>query len=84
MNRVLAAISALVLMTSVGVANAAEGQGKIKSIDQAAMTLTLEDGTTYQLSKDVAVKDLKAGQEVTVSFETKDGKHMADKVDVKK
>ena len=83
MNRLLAAVSAIALMASVGVANAAESQGKIKAVDEAAMTLTLEDGTTYQLSEGVMVKDLKAGQEVSVSYETKDGKNMADKVEVK-
>ena len=83
MNRLLAAVSAIALMASFGVANAAESQGKIKAVDEAAMTLTLEDGTTYQLSEGVMVKDLKAGQEVSVSYETKDGKNMADKVEVK-
>ena len=83
MNRLLAAVSAIALMASVGVANAAESQGKIKAVDEAAMTLTLEDGTTYQLSEGVMVKDLKAGQDVSVSYETKDGKNMADKVEVK-
>ena len=34
-------------------------------------------------AEEVAVKDLKAGQEVSVSYETKDGKNVADKVEVK-
>ena len=83
MNRLLAAVSAVALMASVGVANAAESQGKIKSVDQEAMVLTLEDGTMFQLSEDVAVENLKPGQEVSVSYETKDGENVADKVEVK-
>lgn len=83
MNRLLAAVSAVALMASVGVANAAESQGKIKSVDEEAMVLTLEDGTMFQLSEDVAVENLKAGQEVSVSYETKDGENVADKVEVK-
>ena len=83
MNRLLAALSAAALIVSVGVANAAESHGKIKSIDPAKSTLTLEDGTMYQLAKGVSTKGLKAGQEVTVMFETKNGKHMASKVEAK-
>ena len=83
MNRLLAALSAAALIVSVGVANAAESHGKIKAIDPAKSTLTLEDGTMYQLAKGVSVKGLKAGQDVTVSYETKDGKHMASKVEGK-
>jgi hypothetical protein len=83
MNRLLAAVSAVALMASVGVANAAESQGKIKSVDEEAMVLTLEDGTMFQLSEDVAVENLMPGQEVSVSYETKDGENVADKVDVK-
>ena len=84
MKKVLAALSAAALIASVGIANAAEKDGKIKMIDTAKMMLTLEDGTVYQLDKTVAVKDLKAGQEVKVMFETKNGKNMADKVEAKK
>jgi Cu/Ag efflux protein CusF len=75
-----AALTAAALLVSVGVANAAEKDGKIKAIDAAKMTLTLEDGTMFYLSQSVAAKDLKTGEAVKVTFEAKDGKNTADKV----
>ena len=83
MSRLLAAVSAIAMMMAAGVAKADESQGKIQAVDEAKMILTLEDGTTFQLTEDVDVKELKAGQEVTVSFETKSGRKFADKVEVK-
>lgn len=84
MKKLLAALSAAALIATVGIASAAEKDGKIKSIDTTKMVLTLDDGTVYELGKGIVVKDLKAGQEVKVMFETKDGKNMADKVEAKK
>lgn len=83
MRRMLAALSAAAMLVSVGFAEAAEEQrGKIKDVDPANMTLTLEDGTTYELAEGVKVIDLQPGQEVTVSYEMKDGKKVADKITV--
>lgn len=84
MKRLLATVAAAALMTSAAAALADESSGKIKMVDPAAMTLTLEDGTVYQLSEGVAIQDLKPGQEVTVSYEVQEGKNVADSVAVQK
>lgn len=83
MKNILVALTTAALIATVGIANAAEKDGKIKSIDSAKMMLTLEDGSQYQLDEGIAVKDLKTGQEVKVMFEIKDGKNMADKIEAK-
>jgi Protein of unknown function (DUF1344) len=84
MNRLLAAVAAVAMTMAVGAAKADESQGKIQEIDQAKMVLTLEDGTTFQLTEEVDnIKELHVGQEVSVSYETKSGRKFADKVDVK-
>ena len=80
MKKLLATLAAAALLASTGLASAAESQGKVKSVDESKMEMTLEDGTVYQLGAAVMIKELKPGQEVTVSYETKDGKNHADKV----
>ena len=84
MNKLLATVVAGAMIASASSALAAESKGTIGMIDPASNTLMLEDGTVYQLTKKVFIQDLKAGQEVTVSYETKNGKNMAEKVTVKK
>lgn len=84
MKKVLATLAAAALMTSAAVALADESSGKIMMIDPATKTLTLEDGTVYELSEGVAIQDLRPGQEVTVSYEVEGGKNVADSVAVQK
>lgn len=83
MKKLLATLAAAALLASTGLASAAESQGKVKSVDESKMEMTLEDGTVYQLGAEVMIKELQPGQEVTVSYETKDGKNHADKVTAK-
>ncbi len=84
MNKILATIVAGAMIASASSALAAESEGTIGMIDPATNTLMLEDGTVYQLTKKVVVQDLKPGQEVTVSYETENGKKIAEKVTVQK
>ncbi len=84
MNKILATVVAGAMIASASSVLAAESKGKIEVIDPATNTLMLDDGTVYQLTKKVAVQGLKPGQEVTVSYETKDGKKTAEKVTVEK
>lgn len=83
MNKILTTIVVGAMIAFAGSALADESDGTIGMIDPATNTLTLEDGTVYQLSENVVIQDLKPGQEVTVSYEIKDGKNMAEKVTVK-
>jgi len=84
MKKTLVSLAAVAAMALSGAAFAGESSGKIKMIDPATNTLILEDGTTYQVSEKVAIDRLKPGQEVTVSFETKDGRNQASNVTVAK
>jgi Cu/Ag efflux protein CusF len=79
-----ALIAAVVLMLAVsGAAWAAEVQGKIKSVDTSEKSFMLEDGTKIWLGEGVAVDTLKEGDEVTASYDEKNGKNVATKVEVK-
>ena len=80
MRKTLASLTAVAVIAFAGAAFAEESKGKIKMIDPSTKTLIMQDGTAYQVSDKVAIETLKPGQEVTVSFETKDGRNKADKV----
>lgn len=60
-------------MTFGGAAFAAatDTAGTIKAIDAKAMTVTLEDGTTYQLPAGFKLDAFKVGEKVSVSWEAK-------------
>jgi Cu/Ag efflux protein CusF len=44
------------------------------------MWLTLKDGTKFTLAEGVDLEGIKAGEEVTVSYEMKDGQKVATEV----
>lgn len=52
-------------------AAATETNGTIKAIDEKAMTVTLEDGTTYTLPKGFKLAEIKVGEKVVISWEAK-------------
>ena len=82
MKKLLIAAVVVTLAFS-GAAWAAEVQGKIKSVDTSEKSFVLEDGTKIWLGEGVAVETLKEASDVTVSYEEKDGKNIATKVEVK-
>jgi hypothetical protein len=43
--------------------------------------LVLEDGMSYQLSSEITDTDIQEGDQVTVTWDSKDGKNMATKVE---
>jgi Cu/Ag efflux protein CusF len=87
-------IAALVLAVSfalVGVAMAAEMEGTIQAIDTGSKELALDNGSkiVWDDSTTVTVEgqqgkleDLKEGAKVKASYEEKDGKNVADKLEV--
>ena len=80
MNRfVIPATVALVLATS-SLAFADQSAGTVKAIDTKAMTLTLQDGTTYYLPKNFSNPALKTGEKVQVTWIMQDNKHMASAI----
>lgn len=59
--------------------------GTVKDIDVKAKTLTLSDGTVYTLpGKFKNSSKIKNGEKVQLSWDMKDGKHMATKVKIVK
>ncbi|MBN8631842.1 MAG: DUF1344 domain-containing protein [Rhodobacterales bacterium] len=66
----LALIAALGL-GSAAMAASTDTSGVIKSIDATAMTVVLEDGTTFHLPAGFDVKAFKVGEKVVVSWEMK-------------
>lgn len=66
----LALIASLGLGTAV-LAASTDTSGVIKSIDAKAMTVMLEDGTTFHLPAGYDVRPFKVGEKVVVSWEMK-------------
>ena len=58
--------------------------GMIKSIDSKAHTVTLDNGTVYNLPASVKDSSLKAGEKVSVKWDMKAGKHQAESVTASK
>jgi Cu/Ag efflux protein CusF len=76
-------VGAVALTVAVsGAAFAADVEGKIKSVDTAEKSFTLEDGTKVWIGDSVAIDKLKEGADVKASYEEKDGKNMATSVEV--
>ena len=87
-------ITAFVLAATfvfVGVALAAEMEGKIQSVDTMGKQIVLQDGTTLVCDdstklvvegKEGKLEDLKEGAKVKASYEEKDGKNVLGTIDV--
>ena len=76
-------VGAVALTVAVsGAAFAADVEGKIKSVDTAEKSFTLEDGTKVWIGDSVAIDKLKEGSDVKASYEEKDGKNMATSIEV--
>jgi Cu/Ag efflux protein CusF len=74
-----------------GTAMAAETEGTIQAIDPAAKEvaldngskLVLDDGTMIMIEgKEAKLEELKEGAKVKASYEEKDGKNLASKIEV--
>jgi Cu/Ag efflux protein CusF len=87
----IAALALAVTFAFVGIAMAAEMEGKIQSIDTASKELVLDNGaklvcddsTNIMMEgKSAKLEDLKEGSKVKASYEEKDGKNVAAMVEV--
>ncbi len=71
----------MILVASLGVSSMAMAataapsttEGTIKALDAKAMTLTLNDGSVYDLAKSIKMASLKVGEKVKITW-TKVGK----------
>lgn len=87
----LAALVLAAIVAVTGLAVAGEMEGKIRSIDTASKEVVLEDGTKLVLDESTSIsvegkegklEDLKEGARVKASYEEKDGKNVAAKIEV--
>jgi hypothetical protein len=79
-----AIVGALVFTLALaGVAAAADVQGKVKAVDRAEKSFVLEDGTKVWVGEGVSIDKLTEGSDVKASYEEKDGKNVATRVEVK-
>lgn len=78
-----AAVAAVLATSSLGFA-AAHTTGTVKSYDAKAMTLTLQDGSTYVLQKGFKDPGLKSGEKVRVSWDMKGADKIADRIAIRK
>jgi hypothetical protein len=80
MKKILALLSTVAFLGAAGIASAEEASGVIQTVDPAARTLQLEDGTIFMVSEGVPLEELQPGTEVTVSYEETDGNMTATSV----
>ena len=72
-------ITLVAALVTAGAAMAAPSvtMGTIKALDAKAHTVTLADGTTYQLPKDFKAEGFKPGEKVKITWEMKGKAHEA-------
>ena len=81
MNKLVATLSAAVLMLSVSaVAYAEETEGMLKSIDAAKHTVTLEDGTVFEMPATIDPATLKVGDAVKITYEIEGDKKIVSDI----
>ena len=66
MRRLVLVISALALMTGVAVAR--QAQGTVARYNPSTRVITLKDGRSYTVPRDVAVPRLNVGDKVSIMF----------------
>ena len=74
---------AFVLLTFVGAALAGEMSGEVTAVDTAKGTLTLKSGSVtagFDCETGSLIKEVKAGDKVTVQYKEEGGKKIATKV----
>jgi Cu/Ag efflux protein CusF len=90
MKRIGAAVLALTFVWA-GLSIAADLDGTVQSVDPAAKEISLDSGqklvvddstTITMQGKDGKLEDLQAGAKVKASYEEKDGKNVASKIEV--
>jgi Cu/Ag efflux protein CusF len=72
---------AVILLFSTA-AWAGDVSGKIRNVDPAEKSFTLDDGTKIWVGDTIPVDKLKEGNDVRASYEEKDGKNVATSVEV--
>lgn len=76
MKKVMGLVLALLLSGSMGLAGAAELEGKIQTMDASERVIVLDDGTKLWLAEGLSIESLKEGAKVKLSYEERDGKNV--------
>jgi Cu/Ag efflux protein CusF len=74
--RILFSVIAAATLLAAGSAFAGQTEGLIKKVDKDAMTLTLDDGTSYKLNAEMDVDSLKPGMDVVIAYDVTDGQNV--------
>lgn len=77
--KALAIIAGAGLLASTAV-YAETADGEITGIDFDKMTITLDTGETIKASREGMLNELKTGNKVIVTYETKDGEKVASEI----
>ena len=83
MRVLLSNLAIVTVLATPALALAAQtATGTVKDYNKASMSLTLNDGTTFQLPKGFHDPGLKAGEKVSVSFDMSGKNHEAKTVKI--
>ena len=69
MRIMLSALAAAAIFGAANLAYAAEATGTIKSIDMSKHTVTLDNGSTYDVAKDVKFNGMRVGERVMLTYQ---------------
>ncbi len=69
MRILLSVLAAAAILGAANLAYAAEATGKIKSIDMSKHTVTLDNGSTYDVALSVKLNGMKVGERVTLTYQ---------------
>ena len=69
MRIMLSALAAATILGTANLAYAADATGTIKSIDMSKHTVTLDNGSTYDVAKNVKFNGMRVGERVTLTYQ---------------
>jgi hypothetical protein len=69
MRITLSALAAATILGAANLAYAADATGTIKSIDMSKHTVTLDNGSTYDVAKNVKFNGMRVGERVTLTYQ---------------
>jgi fructose-1,6-bisphosphatase/sedoheptulose 1,7-bisphosphatase-like protein len=81
MRKTITAITAAVLLGTASIASADQLAGRLRSIDPATNSITLDSGQTFQLATPGEAAMLVIGEKVTVTFSKSGTEKVASAVD---
>lgn len=69
MRIMLSALAAATILGAANLAYAADATGTIKSIDMSKHTVTLDNGSTYDVAKNIKFNGMRVGERVTLTYQ---------------